>query len=278
MFPWSKGKEKLMAVHGASQTCGFSWGLGTFEGVLHFLVIFMISSDSPSREPMSIWTFPKSWVLLRFMNAWGCTSKDLSWTHTLEWSSLKNPSVHGVLGKNWGGHSHALEWYSLKKIHKDMEVLTPSPKEWRSKALASDTSWTCDFSWWLGTCEDVPQRIYGGTHILKWYFLNLWILLRVGYMWGCASRKSSCSHTLSSSLKRNHECRILPYSIPLFPFYQGKKEYLCRSLSQSTQFLHNFHKLWNIGNYQIYILLLITLSTYAGIIFQYIRFIIALLL
>lgn len=109
MFPWRKGKEKLMAVHGASQTCGFSWGLGTCEGVLQEnLIKLMISSDSPSREPTSTWRFPKSWVLLRFKNTWGCTLKHLSCAQTLEWSSLKNPWVHGVFEKNWEGHTHAL--------------------------------------------------------------------------------------------------------------------------------------------------------------------------
>jgi hypothetical protein len=207
---------------------------------------------------------------LKFKNTWGCTSKHLSSTRTLEWSSLKNPWVHRVHEKNWGG-----------------VILTP----------LSDTPWREPTRTWRYSCprqknggpnllrvillalvssldgwERVRvclKRIYGGTHILKWYFLNLWILLRVGNMWGCVSIESSRPHTLRwSSLKRNHECRILPYSIPHFPFYQGKKEHLCRSLSQSILFLHNFHKLWNFGNYQIYILLLITLSTYAGIIFQ----------
>lgn len=273
MFPWRKGKEKLIVLHGASQTCGFSWGLGTFKRCASSqenLVILMISSDSLLGKPMSTWRFPKSWVLLRFKNAWGCTSKHLSSTHTLACSSLKNPWYMEFLKRTGGGF--------ILSPSSDTPRREPT-RTWRYScshqknggpnllrvALLALVS-TLDGWEHVSVCL---KRIYGGSHILKWYFLNLWILLRVGNMWGCVSRESSRSHTLRwSSLKRNHKCRILPYSIPLSPFYQGQQEHLCRSLSQSTLFLHNFHKLWSIGNYQIYILLLITLSTYAGIIFQ----------
>jgi hypothetical protein len=118
----------------------------------------MISSDTPSGEPSSTWRFPKSWILLRFKNAWGYILNHLSSTHTLEWSSLKNPMSTWSSWKELGAHTYALEWYFLKRTHKDMEVLTPSPKEERSKSFASDTSWTCEFSWWLGTCKGVPQE------------------------------------------------------------------------------------------------------------------------
>jgi hypothetical protein len=57
-----------------------------------------------------------------------------------------------------GVHTHALEWYSLKRTHKDMEVLVPLPKEGRSKSFTSGTSWTCEFSWRLETYEGVAQE------------------------------------------------------------------------------------------------------------------------
>ncbi len=55
--------------------------------------------------------------------------------------------------------------------------------------------------------EENPQG-HGGTHALtkrtevqifcKWYFLNLWVLLMVGNMQGCASRESMEVHASSS--------------------------------------------------------------------------------
>jgi len=267
-------------------------------------IVVCIPLEERKREVDCVtWSFPNLWVLLRFGNIQKVCfkSRELSHTHDFKWFFVRRTHEYMEVSKVMGSLevqeriscTHTLAWSSLKNPWY-MEFL----KRTRGVILSpsSDTPRREPTRTWRYSCSHQKnggpnllrvallalvssldgwehvrvclKRIYGGSHIFKWYFLNC------GFSWGLGtcegvSRESRRTHTFRwSALKRNHECRFLPYSITLSPFYQGKQEHLCRSLSQSTLFLHNFHKLWNIGNYQIYILLLITLSTYAGIIVQ----------
>jgi hypothetical protein len=237
---------------------------------------------------------------------WGA-SRELSHAHDYKWFSIRRTHKYMEVSKVMGSLEvqERMRVY-LKTPELDSHpwvILPPEPMStWSSwEELGGSHSRL------QGILPEENPQGHGGTQILakrmevqifcEWYFLNLRVLLMVGSMWGCASKESMEVLTSSSDTSWTHgfswglgTCEgvsqenlvILTHlggplsretmsvgSFPTaFPFFQGKKEHLCRSLSQSTLFLHNFHNLWNVGNYQIYILLLITLSTYAGIIFQ----------
>lgn len=253
------------------------------------------------------WSFPNLWVLLRFENMWGCAWRELSHTHDFKWFSIKRTHEYMEVSKVTGSlEVQERMRVCLKTPELDSHPWVILPQETMSTWSSWEELGGSYSRLWVILPEENPQG-HGGSHALakrmeaqifcEWYLLNLRVLLMVGNMWGYASRESmevltSSSDTswtrgfswglgtcegvsqenlvilthLGDPLSRNHKS---VGSFPTaFPFFQGKKEHLCRSLSQSTLILHNFHNLWNFGNYQIYILLLITLSTYAGIIFQ----------